>query len=215
MRKSHSFVPKCYQRTHSRRAERRNHTRCKCCKRSSEIVVFGTFAGGERHHRAEGAVIRPIIAMGYSCERVAATETAPIDGLRPRRCLNPDCNAVFALCRSCDRGQRYCSDPCRKRMRRRQVLAAGHRYQASQAGKEAHRHRQCTYRQRRSQAAVTHQSPVSFTISSPTPPARLTKCTICGRSNRWMNPFYWLPGTRRRPRPSPSVGQCPKSYVIT
>ena len=77
----------------------------------------------------------------------------------------------FALCRSCDRGQRYCSDPCRKRMRRRQVLAAGHRYQASEAGKEAHRHRQCTYRQRRSQSAVTHQSPVSIAISSPTPPA--------------------------------------------
>ncbi len=74
--------------------------------------------------------------------RVAGTQTSPIDGLRPRRCLNPDCNAMFALCRSCDRGQRYCSDPCRKRMLRRQLLAAGHRYQASEAGKEAHRHRQ-------------------------------------------------------------------------
>ena len=74
--------------------------------------------------------------------RVAGTQTSPIDGLRPRRCLNPDCSAMFALCRSCDRGQRYCSDPCRKRMLRRQLLAAGHRYQASEAGKEAHRHRQ-------------------------------------------------------------------------
>ena len=134
--------------------------------------------------------------------RVAGTQTAPIDGLRPRRCLNPDCDAMFALCRSCDRGQRYCSAPCRKRMRRRQLLAAGHRYQASEAGKEAHRHRQCTYRQRKSQAGVTHQGPVSITISPPTPPACLTKCTICGQTNRWMNPFYWLPGRRRRPRPS-------------
>lgn len=141
-------------------------------------------------------------AMAYSGERVAGTQTSPIDGLRPRRCLNPDCNAMFALCRSCDRGQRYCSDPCRKRMRRQQLLAAGHRYQASEAGKEAHRHRKGTYRHRKSRAGVTHQGPVSITISPPTPSACLTQCAICGQANRWTNPFYWLPGRRRRPRPS-------------
>ena len=141
-------------------------------------------------------------AVGYSGERVAGTQTSPIDGLRPRRCLNPDCGAMFALCRSCDRGQRYCSEPCRKRIRRRQLLAAGHRYQTSEAGKEAHRHRQCTYRQRKSGAGVTHQGPVSITISPPPPSACLTQCAICGQTNRWTNPFYWLPGRRRRHRPS-------------
>ena len=141
-------------------------------------------------------------AVGYSGNRVAGTQTSPIDGLRPRRCLNPDCGAMFALCRSCDRGQRYCSEPCRKRIRRRQVLAAGHRYQTSEAGKEAHRHRQCTYRQRKSGAGVTHQGPVSITISPPPPSACLTQCAICGQTNRWTNPFYWLPGRRRRHRPS-------------
>jgi hypothetical protein len=34
------------------------------CKRSSEIVVSWTFAGGEQHHLAEGAFIRPIIRDG-------------------------------------------------------------------------------------------------------------------------------------------------------
>jgi hypothetical protein len=33
------------------------------CQRSSEIVFFWTFAGGEQHHRAKGAVIRPIIRV--------------------------------------------------------------------------------------------------------------------------------------------------------
>jgi len=138
--------------------------------------------------------------MAYSNDRVAGTQTAAIDGLRPRRCLNPDCRASFALCRSCDRGQRYCSDPCRKRMRRRQLLTAGNRYQASEAGKEAHRHRQCTYRQRKSRVGLTHQGLVSINISPPTPPVSLTQCAICRQANRWMNPFYWLPRRRRRPR---------------
>jgi len=153
--------------------------------------------------------------MAYSGERVAETQASPIDGLRPRRCLNPDCNTMFALCRNCDRGQRYCSEPCRKRMRRRQLLAAGHRYQASETGKEAHRHRQCTYRQRKSRAGVTHQGPVSITISPPTPSACLTQCAICGQANRWANPFYWLPARRRRPRPNRQVGRRPKFYVFT
>jgi hypothetical protein len=33
------------------------------------------------------------------------------DGLRLRRCCDPACNAVFAICRTCDRGQRYCTSP--------------------------------------------------------------------------------------------------------
>jgi hypothetical protein len=131
---------------------------------------------------------------------MAGTQTSAIDVVRPRRCLNPECNALFAVCRSCDRGQRYCSGPCRKRMRRRQVLAAGRRYQASEAGKEAHRQRQCAYRQHQLRASVTHQGSVSITISPPTPSACLTRCAVCGQASVWMNPFYWLPDRRHQPR---------------
>ena len=153
----------------------------------------------EQHHRAEGAIIRPIIRLSRIVARVASTDTAPIDGLRPRRCLNPQCNEMSVLCRSCDRGQRCCSDPCRKRMRRRQLLAAGRRYQASETGKEAHRHRQSAYR-RKSAASVTHQGPVSITISPTTSAACLTKCAVCGQHSLWMNPFYWLRDRRRHLR---------------
>jgi hypothetical protein len=149
-----------------------------------------------QHHRAEGAVIRPIIGGSRIVTRMAERQPAPIDDLRPRRCLNPECNAMFALCRSCDRGQRYCSGPCRRRMRRHQLLAAGRRYQASEAGKKAHRHRQCTYRRRQSGPSVTHQGRVSITVSPPTAGACLSRCAVCGQTCAWMNPFYWLPATR-------------------
>ena len=151
--------------------------------------------------------------LAYS-GRVAGIRTAPFDALRPRRCLNPDCNTVFALCRSCDRGQRYCSDPCRRRMRRRQLLAAGRRYQASEAGKEAHRRRQCAYRRSHSGSGVTHQGPESITIPQPANTACLAKCALCGQRSDWLNPFYWLPATRRRPERSRRSAESPKIYVF-
>jgi hypothetical protein len=51
--------------------------------------------------------------------------------------VSPSCSAMFALCASCDRGQRYCSELWRSRRRGSQVRAAGKRYQASEAGKHA------------------------------------------------------------------------------
>ena len=122
------------------------------------------------------------------------------EGLRPRRCCDPSCNAMFAVCRGCDRGQRYCSDACRKRMRQRQLASAGRRYQATPAGQQAHCRRQRAYRQRQSEACVTHQGPVSITTSRPSAGGCLTQCAICGQPNRWINPFYWLPVRRRRLR---------------
>jgi hypothetical protein len=130
----------------------------------------------------------------------AITADQPIEGLRPRRCCDPNCNAMFAVCPSCDRGQRYCSDACRKRMRQRQLAEAGRRYQATTEGKQAHCRRQQAYRQRLSQVDVTHQGPVSITTPQPTAGGCLTQCAVCGQSNRWLNPFYWLPVRRRRPR---------------
>ena len=49
----------------------------------------------------------------------------PTEGLRVRRCFDPTCNTLFTICASCDRGQRYCSDVCRKRMRQQQMRASG------------------------------------------------------------------------------------------
>jgi hypothetical protein len=55
-----------------------------------------------------------------------------------QRCFDPTCNTLFTICASCDRGQRYCSDACRQRMRRQQLRASGRRYQASAAGRQNH-----------------------------------------------------------------------------
>ena len=153
-----------------------------------------------RHRRCQSSV--PIIRGLRIVVRVAGAMTTDqsSEGLRPRRCCDPTCNAMFAVCRSCDRGQRYCSDACKKRMRRRQLAAAGRRYQATAAGKQAHCCRQRAYRQRRSLACVTHQGPVSITTPRPSAGGCLTQCAVCGQPSRWINPFYWLPVRRRGPR---------------
>jgi hypothetical protein len=46
-----------------------------------------------------------------------------------------ECGARFHLCRRCFRGQRYCSDPCRRQARRRQCRAAQERYLSKRQGR--------------------------------------------------------------------------------
>ena len=116
-------------------------------------------------------------------------------GLRLRRCCDTRCNVVFTICASCDRGQRYCSEPCRKRTRQQQLHDAGRRYQATATGKAKHCERQQAYRQRRSRASVTHQRFVA-TNSKRLHIVNLARCAVCGRHNPWINPFYW--GSNRR-----------------
>ena len=122
------------------------------------------------------------------------------EALRIRRCYNPSCNTMFTICANCDRGQRYCSDVCRSRMRRQQRAAAGCRYQSSPAGRLAHARRQQTYRQRHKPAEVTHQGPVMIVTPRLHQPASLCRCLVCGQESRWINPFAGcgLPRVRRR-----------------
>jgi hypothetical protein len=65
---------------------------------------------------------------------------------RQRACRG--CNAVFCICRSCDRGQRYCGPDCRLRVLREQCRRANRRHQNSAEGRLDHRDRQRTYRKR-------------------------------------------------------------------
>jgi hypothetical protein len=115
-----------------------------------------------------------------------------------------DCRAIFFICRSCDRGQRYCSDHCRQKARRRQHREANRRHQQSPEGKLDHRDRQRAYRERQ-QGGVTDQSSrpilVSVTIPTPRPESidaesaiessacSLITCIICGRSGYWIQSF--------------------------
>jgi hypothetical protein len=88
------------------------------------------------------------------------------------------CNAVFCICRSCDRGQRYCSPSCRLPAIRDQRRRANRRHQHSPEGRLDHRDRQREYRKRCAQRRVTDTSSVA--LISP------------------GNIFAWHPGSRRR-----------------
>lgn len=73
------------------------------------------------------------------------------------------CNAVFCICRSCDRGQRYCSPECRIPALRQQRRCANRRHQHSPEGRLDHRDRQREYRKRCAQRGVTDRSSPALT----------------------------------------------------
>ena len=82
---------------------------------------------------------------------------------RQKRCRA--CSAVFVICRSCDRGQRYCSPGCRVPAQREQRRRANRRHQHSPEGRLDHRDRQREYRKRCAQRGVTDTS--SAVLTSP------------------------------------------------
>ena len=63
-------------------------------------------------------------------------------------CRGSGCGVMFYICRSCYRGQVYCGDGCRGRMRREQKRRAKRRHQQSREGRLDHRDRQRAYRGR-------------------------------------------------------------------
>ena len=73
-----------------------------------------------------------------------------------RVCLR--CGTIFGICRSCFRGQRYCSDSCRKDARAEKHRASNRRHQRSPEGRDNHRDRQRDYRKRLKDRGVTDQS---------------------------------------------------------
>jgi hypothetical protein len=77
--------------------------------------------------------------------------------LRLRVCGRSGCRALFTICASCDRGQRYCSPACRAGVRCRQRHDASLRYQQSKQGREAHGRCQQRYREGTAGAPVTDQ----------------------------------------------------------
>ena len=117
--------------------------------------------------------------------------------LRQRQCWVEACGAVFYLCPSCDRGQRYCSERCREKVRREQRRAANRRHQRSDEGRLDHRDRQREYR-RRMVSRVTDQGSGGEDSSSTLRP--LTElfleagvgevfCRLCGRRGTLIDPF--------------------------
>lgn len=66
------------------------------------------------------------------------------------------CVAQVRICRSCDRGNRYCAVDCAAIRRRESLRGAGRRYQRSPRGARCHAARQRAWRTRVAQK-VTHQ----------------------------------------------------------
>ncbi len=67
------------------------------------------------------------------------------------------CGILVVLCRECDYGNKYCSENCSKKARKRTLKAAGARYQSSFEGARKHAARQAAYEQRRAEK-LTQQS---------------------------------------------------------
>jgi len=87
--------------------------------------------------------------------RSRSPRPVPTTSNRLATCGVAGCSRLFAVCGSCDRGRRYCSQECSALARRAQTRRAGRCYQASERGRQAHAARQARYRAERSR--VTHQ----------------------------------------------------------
>ena len=118
-----------------------------------------------------------------------------------RRCHAHACGALFYICRSCYRGQRYCSEGCRQRTRREQKRGANRRHQQSPEGRLDHRDHQRAYRQRQMARRVTDQGSAtqlpsgSITQRDPIelkPGRRELKrvcCLVCRRRGEFIEMF--------------------------
>ena len=92
------------------------------------------------------------------------------DHMRQRFCVRLECRAMFFICRSCDRGQRYCGNVCRQLVRSKQRRDASRRYQQSADGRFNHRLNQRAYRQRRAQllrSSMQNKETVTDQCSAP------------------------------------------------
>lgn len=122
---------------------------------------------------------------------------------------------MFFVCQPCYRGQAYCSDDCRQKMRRQQRRKANRRYEQDPEIRQDHCARQRDYRERQRLRRVTDQSSIiecgsgsiggplvktaseSPTVEEQHEPSKSTwrerlgrvVCIICGRVGRFIGAF--------------------------
>ena len=137
------------------------------------------------------------------CQNRSMSDAVPDwDLLRFRHCSHQGCGAIFVICVSCDRSQRYCSTACREAQRRVQRRAANRRYQESERGRAAHQQCQQRYRERQ-RVPVTDQAGVLI-VSPPAPVVKppISTCVLCKRRGLWFDISPRIPGEWRRRRRS-------------
>jgi hypothetical protein len=141
-----------------------------------------------------------------------SSEDMPKILLRIRRCNT--CESIFCVCSHCDRGQRYCSDLCRKQARQEQRCAANRRHQQTAFGREAHKLRQRAYRRRQCGPRVTDQGYRLVTLAGSKRHSNFTQCAICGQPSEWVELYKRVRhrGLTRRPRIQ--LGARPKNRVF-
>ncbi len=103
---------------------------------------------------------------------------------RQRVCRAYGCGMIFWICRSCDRGQQYCSERCRHKARRQQRREANRRHQQSPEGRLDHRDHQRAYRQRQAWARVTDQGSQTDFSSGTIPPSELTTSSMSNEAQQ-------------------------------
>ena len=132
-------------------------------------------------------------------------------------CRLSECRKLFHICRSCYRGQCYCSRRCGKIARRRQLKAANLRYNQTPEARLDRNDRQRAWRQRQKERAagsqknsVMYQGSLVLVIVTVSVCQRFLalqkailkrkirkshasgqpRCIICGRVGRFVNPFF-------------------------
>jgi len=122
-----------------------------------------------------------------------AAELPLPDSHRAFRCAR--CWSAVSICRSCDRGNRYCSRACAGASRQESLLSAGRRYQESPVGRASHARRQAAYRQRRRNCVTHHGSPKSASCA-PLRRWRPQRATFEGRPLRGYRQRCCICGAR-------------------
>ena len=144
-----------------------------------------------RNERSQSASATPSrLTVRYGIVRGMAGEVL----WRQLFCRGSGCGAMFYICNSCYRGQVYCGEGCRHRMRREQRRRATRKHQESREGRLDHRDRQRAYRERCRLRRVTDATSPggarSGTIKKP--------LTETGIHTPWAEVFRDRPGFERR-----------------
>ncbi len=142
------------------------------------------------------------------------------------------CHRLVQICRSCDRGNRYCSPRCSDDARRESVRDAGRRYRQTEAARRKNAARQRRYRERRARqrreegatdSPVTQRSrPALGQAPSRVQPDDRTQAALADTA-RTAPPHGARPPSargsgqqrpsKRRPRPSRVSGSRPRCGV--
>jgi hypothetical protein len=104
------------------------------------------------------------------------------------------CQRPVRICRSCDRGQRYCSRECSREASLRSHRVANKRYYDKPEGRQGNARRQHDYYDARHKKNLTDRG-----SPPPSPPPRIAKAAFEKASVPWRAPAWLLSSSPRQP----------------